>query len=282
MTGQQDFTNIELSLHAYIDGELPADVQAATQAAIDQDPDLQRRVSELVALKAAFDGLSGSLLRLPMPDRLVAAAGRPPGTVHVLAHAGTPPRPRWRATAVAMAMAASVAIGLFISHDRARNSAVPAAAGDPVGDPAVSDPAVSDPVVSEALSARYGELAPVRRISFTATTDAGAGDRFVSEALGNRMRAPDLSRAGFILIGADLYDGAKGRALQLRYTDRERHLFTVYVHPGAGPDRFSLLQDQAVRICVWQNEDMSTVMSAELPTSLLFRLSSMTYSALAL
>jgi anti-sigma factor RsiW len=272
VTEQHDFTDIELTLHAYVDGELPADVRAATQAATDLDPDLQRRVSELLASKAAFDGLGGLLLRLPIPDRLAAAARRPPGTVHSLARAGTPTGPRWKKTAMATAMAASVAIGLFLSHDRVHNTAVPVAAGDPVG----------DPVVSEALAARYGELAPVRRVSFTAATDAGTRDRFVSEALGNTMRAPDLSHAGFTLVGADLYDGAKGFALQLRYTDRERHLFTVYVHPGAGPDRFFLLQHQAVRICVWQNEDMSTVMSAELPTSLLFRLSSMTYSALAL
>ena len=103
-------------------------------------------------------------------------------------------------------------------------------------------------------------------MSFTDDGDTGAADRFVAAALGNALRAPDLRRAGFTLVGGDLYAAAGGHAVQLRYIDRERHLFTVYLHPGAGPDRFALVSRRSVQICVWQNQDMGTVMSAELPT----------------
>jgi anti-sigma factor RsiW len=262
VTELPDFT--DLDLHAFVDGELPAERHAAIAAMIGQDPALQRQVDEIRELNMVLGRLADPLLTRPIPDRLVRAAHYPPDARRV----SSLRRPHWKAGAVAMAMAASIAIGVFLVHDHGHHEAGPEA--------------VADPVVAEALAARDGDLAPVRHVSFAPEGDAGARDRFVSEALGNSMHAPDLRHAGFTLAAADFYDGTGGRAVQLRYIDRDLHLFTVYIHPGAGPDRFSLVTHNMIRICVWQNEDMSTVMSAELPTSELFRLSSMTYSALAL
>lgn len=275
MSEHPDF---ELELHAFVDGELPPERHAAVAAAVDRDPELQRQVRELRELNASLARLAGPLLAMPMPDHLTRAALRDPADdplsldrarrrAQARATIRGPRLARWIGTA-AMATAASVAIGIVVSRDPTHRHAV--------------SEAVADPLVADALAARDGKQDPIRQVSFTADTDAGARDRFVSEALGNTIRAPDLRHAGYTLVEADLYGGAGGRAIQLRYVDHDRHLFTVYVHPGGGPDRFSLLQLRSIKVCIWQNEDMGTVMSAALPTPELFRLSSMTYSALAL
>ncbi len=254
----------ESELHAFVDGELPPERHAAIAARIERDPHLRRRVQELRALDEAVGRLAGPLLSMPVPERLLRAASGP-----AAASADRGRARRRRLGVAAMALAASVAFAVLVGRDRIGHQA-----------------GAADPIVADALSARDRTQAPVRQVSFGAAADPAAEDRFVAAALGRGMRAPDLRRVGYTLVEADLYEAAPGRtagrAVQLRYVDGQHHLFAVYVHPGAGPDRFALLRQRSVRICLWQNEDMSAVMSAELPVSALFRLSSMTYSALAL
>ena len=71
-------------------------------------------------------------------------------------------------------------------------------------------------------------------------------------------------------------------AVQLRYEDSAQRLLTVFLRPPAGPDAFEVTQRGSVRICVWQNADVTAVMTGEMSTPELLRLASLTYSSLGL
>jgi hypothetical protein len=129
-----------------------------------------------------------------------------------------------------------------------------------------------DPVVVQAEAARDGTMQPALEVT------ASGGDRMVAAALGSGVHVPDLGRVGFSLLSAERY----AHAIQLRYRDRDGRLFTVFVRPGPGPDRFALTERHGTRFCVWENEDASVVMAGAMKVPELFRLSSLVYTALAL
>ena len=56
----------------------------------------------------------------------------------------------------------------------------------------------------------------------------------------------------------------------------------MFLRPPAGPDAFEVTQRGPVRICVWQNADLTAVMTGEMSTPELFRLASLAYSSLGL
>jgi len=111
------------TLMAYADGELDPAQRAEIAAAIERDPALARRVEKHLALRAQLAGAFAAVIEQPVPERLVAAAGRasaasPPqarGQVLQFPKRGAQgPGPRWRAREW-FAMAASVLLGVAIS-----------------------------------------------------------------------------------------------------------------------------------------------------------------------
>jgi hypothetical protein len=112
------------TLMAYADGELDAAQRAEIAAAIAQDPALAGRVEKHRALRANVAGAFASVLRQPVPERLLAAAGgastptvaaQSRGNVVQFPSRGTPaPRAPWRAREW-LAMAASLVLGIVVT-----------------------------------------------------------------------------------------------------------------------------------------------------------------------
>ncbi len=260
----------ERELQAFVDGELPPDRHAAVVAAIARDPATAAAAARLLAERASFERLADRLLSRPVPERLARAALRPPAEPAGTTRAGGS---RWRQLGYAVPVAAALSLAVVAAPWIRHSTGLWRVAGEPV--------------VTAALEARDSWPRPVREMTFRGGAGASAtalddADRFVSDGLGEAARAPDLRRAGFVLDAAELYGGKAGRAVQLRYLDRNHRLFTVYVHPGPGPDRFRLLSRHRLQVCLWENEDVVTVMSGALPQPELFRLASMAYVALSL
>ena len=66
-------------LMAYADGEADAATRAQVEAAMQEDPEIGRRVARHRALRDAMQGAGASVLAEPVPERLIAAArGRAP------------------------------------------------------------------------------------------------------------------------------------------------------------------------------------------------------------
>jgi len=114
------------TLMAYADGEVDEAKRAEISRALEQDPELARRVERHRALRAEVAGAFANVLSRPVPERLLEAAQRGPGasTGEAATRRGTvvpfpgrqsrPPATPWRLREWA-AMAASLAIGAVIS-----------------------------------------------------------------------------------------------------------------------------------------------------------------------
>ena len=236
----------ELDLHAYIDGELSPERAAAVEAAMAGDPALAERVRDFQADRQALVDTYRRLSDAPVPAALLKAASTPP------------PRRRSRIIGFAFVGAAALAACLVL---------------------VLMPRAPRDPAIEQAITARDNARIPSHELKGHDLASVDAAAKAMSDMLGNPMRVPDLSRAGFALVSTDIYGS---EAVQLRYEDARQRLFTVFLRPSAGPDAFEVTERGPVRICVWQNADLTAVMTGEMSTPELFRLASLTYSSLGL
>jgi hypothetical protein len=62
------------TLMAYADGELDAATRASIEAAMQEDPEIAKRVARHRALRQAMQGAFSGVLEEPVPERLIAAA----------------------------------------------------------------------------------------------------------------------------------------------------------------------------------------------------------------
>jgi anti-sigma factor RsiW len=240
-------------LQAFIDGELPPADARRVEAVVNASPALLAQVELFRADKALLHRIYAPLIEQPLPAAVLEALEK------------TKPRrtffhfPSWRVPAGAVAAAVLLAVGLL---------AYPHLHG-----------AGGDPLVAEALAAQNGELRTERSVSPDALADAQ--DRIAEETLAKPVKVPNLEKAGYVLKGIAVF--AKARAehsLQARYENRAGQYFVVYMRSSAGPDRFDMQQRGKTQICVWQNDDLSVVMTGDMSAREMLKVANLTYSDL--
>jgi len=232
----------EEELHAFIDGELAPERAAAVQAALAAEPALAARVAAYRADQSALRALFGPVAERPLP---AAWRGR-------IARYNAPRRPAyWR-----MGIAAGVVLALL------GGSALLLRGGDTV--------------LAEAQAARDGALPATRVITALAP---GGADATLQATLGLPVRAPDLRKFGYRLVAVDLY---RGPAAGLVYRNAQSVDLTIYVRRSAGDARFDLLRRGKLRVCVWQDEVVSAVMTGDMSAGEMMRVASAAYSSLDL
>jgi anti-sigma factor RsiW len=206
-----------------------------------------------------------------------------------------------RAAAVKAALARDLLLAARVHHFRADKLALIAAyapLAQPkrrAGHPAITGAAAAaalaaslmltltprDPVIEQALAARENARAPSRELNGQDLTGIAATDQALSAMVGNPIHVPDLGRAGFKLVSAEIYGRDRTDSIQLRYEDDAHRLFTVFLYPpGAGA--FEMTERGTLRICVWRNADVTAVMTGEMSTPELLHMASLTYSSLNL
>jgi hypothetical protein len=113
------------TLMAYADGELDAATRASVETAMQEDPDIAKRVARHRALREAMQGAFTGVLEEPVPERLIAAArGQRIATKGVVvdlareaARRGTSPWPRrWQPAAMAASLALGLGLGFLAWH----------------------------------------------------------------------------------------------------------------------------------------------------------------------
>jgi anti-sigma factor RsiW len=238
-------------IHAYIDGELPAARAVEIARLIAAQPALADRIAGFRADKDQLSGLYGPLIDRPLPPDLIEALAGRKNRVQ--------PDRRWM-MAAGLAAATLVA-AIWFATPLLRNSP-------------------TDSLVAEALSARAGGPSAERRLRPEALAALAERDRLIAETLGVAVKSPDLQRAGFTLTGLAIYRAGSGHAVELRYADARGRVFTVYLHAPLGADSFELRERGATRICIWQNSDLSAVMIADMSSSEMLRVASLTYADL--
>jgi len=240
-------------LHAFIDGELgPAD-RVRVEAAVEADPKLSEQVIAFRADKARLLSLYGGGLNEPLPSEWIArieeASGRKPL-----------PRTAW----AMLALAASFVLVLSGTIVWRQLGPVP-----------------PDDVVADALAARSLEQRPDHVVPVSSTRDIAAESAVMAKSLDTRVKAPDLSRMGYRLVGIDVYSAA-APSFDLRYTDAHGRAVTLYIRRSPGSTRFDILEMKGLRVCVWQDNIISTVVTGRMSAGEMERLASLAYSGLTL
>lgn len=244
----------EQELHAFLDGELDATAAARVEAALAAAPELAQRLARLQADKAMIARAYGKLIEVPLPAALVAAVQPAPAHNPLPAGRRLSSRAGWQTVA---ALAATLVLAL-------------------VGWQALT-PLRGNATIEAALAARTGSTHADERIAASSLMSAAERDRLLSTTLGQPVKAPNLEKAGFKLQTVSVY---AGKAVQLAYVNEMGHSFTVYLRDSAGPDKFELTVRGAMRVCLWQNEDLTAVMLGEMSSSEMLRVASLTYADL--
>ena len=108
----------------------------------------------------------------------------------------------------------------------------------------------------------------------TTVADASAALKAV---LKMDLKAPDLTRMGYTLASVQVYDG---ESVKLDYRDGNNKIFTLYLKPSSGTPRFDMLRRGDNRVCIWQDDVLSTIMVGEMSAGEMLRLASMAYADL--
>jgi anti-sigma factor RsiW len=108
-----------------------------------------------------------------------------------------------------------------------------------------------------------------------------AKDQIAENTLAKPVKVPDLEKAGYVLKGIAVFAKAHAEhSLQARYENSAGQSFVVYMRSSAGPDRFDMQQRGKTQICVWQNDDLSVVMTGDMSAREMLKVANLTYSDL--
>ncbi|HTJ63805.1 MAG TPA: zf-HC2 domain-containing protein [Alphaproteobacteria bacterium] len=238
-------------LHAYIDGELDPAEARRVEAIIAASPELTLQVEQFRADKALIHRIYAPLIEQPLPTALFETLERPRRQRFAF---------RFKIPLVpagAIAAAALLVVGLLAYPNLVDTG--------------------GDPLVAEAIAAQDGKLRTVSSLG----TDTVSGDRVAEETLAAPVKIPNLEKAGYVLKGiAVVARNADGRALQARYGNGAGKSFIVYMRRSSGPDRFELQQRGQTQVCIWQNDELSVVMTGDMSAKEMLKVANLTYSDL--
>jgi anti-sigma factor RsiW len=242
----------EEELHAFIDGELDPARRDEVELRLASDTDLAARVEALRRDKEALARIYGPLIARSLPAELIEK---------IESHGER------RADRLPLATLAALAASLVLL-----------AIGTAVMRPTA--PTQGDTIVAEALAARDRTLQPgaVGTIPVHKLVIASA---LISKNLAMKIKAPDLSGLGYLLEAVQIYPTAQDRAVELVYRDDRDREFSLFVRRSPGQPRFDVFERDGMRVCVWQDDVVSTVMAGQMSAAEMQRLASLAYNGLS-
>jgi anti-sigma factor RsiW len=226
----------EDELHAYVDGELPADRRPAVEAWLAAHPDDMARVNAWRALADVIRARYGAVATEPVPARL---------SLRQIERAGRP----WGGIAAAVIIAAFLVGGAagWTAHD--------------VTTPRSSAAATS---TAEAVDAYKLYVVEVRHPVEVPGSEEAHLTQWLSKRVGYQLRIPDLSPVGLKLVGGRLLPGPRGAAAFFMYESTTGERFTLYSTRAGGPDsslRYNV--DGQVGALYWADGDIAYVVNGE-------------------
>jgi len=224
----------EDELHAYVDGEMPADRRPAVEAWLAQHPEDAARVDAWRAQAELIKTRFAEIAREPMPARL------DPARLERLQR-------RWPRRAVVAAVLAFLAGGALGWFGREMVEA-----GSPV----------AKTLAADAIDAHKLYVVEVRHPVEVPGAEAAHLVQWLSKRLGYDLRAPDLGDIGLKLVGGRLLPGPSGAAGFLMYEGPSGERFTLYCARWDAPETALRYRDAGqVAAFYWVDDNKAYVMS---------------------
>lgn len=206
----------EDELHAYVDGELPADRSETVGAWLAANPEQAALVAAWRAQADSIRARYGDVVNEPVPQRLQLD--------QIIKNDITHARTRGRTFA---AMAAAAAVVAFIAGG---------GAGWYARDMTASAQPVFDKFTTEALNAYRLYVVEVRHPVEVPGSEVAHLKQWLSRRVGHDLNIPDLSSMGLKLVGGRLLPGPTGAAAFYMYEGPTGERFTIFCGKAGGPE----------------------------------------------
>lgn len=208
---------IEAALHAFVDGRLAPAEQARIEAWLADHPDDAARVHAYRLLNARLHEAYDPVLDEAVPPTMAAlvAGGVRRAGARAAGSAGG-----WLRYAAAVALLLAGAAGGWAAR----------------GTLAPTVPLQTGAFAAQAIGAHRVFVSEVRHPVEVPATDEAHLVTWLSKRLGTPLRAPDLQKSGFGLVGGRLLADGERPAAQFMYEDASGRRATVYVRGAGGGD----------------------------------------------
>jgi len=298
----------EAELQAWVDGRLPPDRQAAVDRYLAEHPAEAARLHAYREQNAALHALFDDTLDAPIPESLhplrAAATPRSAGAwsvgtadssaeslidappVPALAGNGADAAPShawsvpaWRRMAAMVAVA--VGAGLI---GGAAGWTLRGAGADSGASLAASGPSQSLAALPRQAAIAHAVYTP----EVKHPVEVGADQQqhlvaWLSKRLGKPLRAPQLAKQGYELVGGRLLPGDNGPVAQFMYADASGQRMTLYVSSGQKQNRdtgFRFAQEGNVGVFYWIDGSFGYALSAAVGKKELSQIATAVYEQL--
>lgn len=132
-----------------------------------------------------------------------------------------------------------------------------------------------DPFTAEAIAAYRTFAVEVRHpVEVDATQEAHLV-QWLSRRLGHELKAPDLARFGYQLMGGRLLPADSGPAAQFMYQNAAGQRLTIYLKGGeqGGQTRFRYAEADGIAACYWVDRGFGYAVAAPVDRKTLLRVS---------
>ena len=248
----------EDELHARIDGRMPPHRAAAVDAHLAAHPEARARFSQYAeqrqALREAFAAQSAG----PIPDRLRIARIREDRRQR-----------RYRQLAQIAAAASLLILGSVAGW------AVRDVAGPFVASGAGT---LAGVITADAIAAHRIFSVEVRHPVEVNADQETHLVQWLSKRLGRELTVPDLSAAGFRLMGGRLLPAEDGPAAQFMYENASGERLTLYLRVGVGGETaFRYHEEGGIGAFYWSDEGFGYAIAAKADRELLLRIAELVY-----
>lgn len=247
----------EDDLLAFVDGQLDEQRRLEVLAYLDTNPEAAVRVAVYKHQNNAMHKYFDPVLEEPIPKRLLTyRASSRMRSVHV-----------WRYAAILAWVFIGGLVGWML-HGTLDERQAPAYA-----------------FAQQAVTAHAIYVSEVTHPVEVAADQEAHLVKWLSNRLGVEIRAPQLSKAGYDLIGGRLLPSEAGPAAQFMYEDAAGKRLTLYIRAGmksAHEEVYHYLQEGNVGVSYWMDEHIACALSGELEKTRLLKLAENIYDQLEL
>lgn len=246
-------------VHAYADGQLPAERRHAFEQAMARDPALAARVADIRRQNAWMREGLDTLLHEALPQRLIDAA-RP--------RTATMPRSRWLVPAVASA--AMLAVGLVT--------------GWYVRDAVLERGGTPTTFARQAALTHALYSADANRPVEVWAAEEKRLAAWLTKRLGFAVRAPDLNSFGYALVGGRLVAGNEQPTALFMYENSAKQRLTLQARrqpTGAAESAFHYAIEDGIGVYYWIDDQCAYALSGALDRPKLLAIGRLVYGQLA-
>jgi anti-sigma factor RsiW len=242
----------EDDLHAYLDGQLPAERRLDVERHLAKNPDAARKIADYRAQREAIRAAFTARPTEPLPPELSLA--------RIIAQRGRRPWRSWRiAASVVVALGLGLAGGWFLHR---------------VPPPGVPERGAAQRAMAllgqEALASHAVYAVDVRHPVEVSGSEAPHLQQWLSNRLDRTVVVPDLSVLGYRLIGGRLLATERGGAAALLMYDDARHQrISLLLRPMTRSLKApkDMLRQDGVNGCAWIADGLGVAVVAAIPES---------------